>query len=253
MQYAHFLRHDTQKAAYGVLKEETIHLLDGSYFETERMTGETVSLSDVTLLAPCHFSKAVCVGLNYRDHAIEFGLPIPEKPMLFLKPSTTLLDPGKPIIFPKAMSNHLDYEGELAVVIKQRAKDVTPDEWKKYVLGYTIANDVTARDLQPKDGQWSVAKGFDTFCPLGPVIETELDPSSLELTTTVNGVVKQHSNTRNLIFDVPYLVSYISHVMTLLPGDIISTGTPSGISKLESGDEVAIKVEHIGTLRNTVA
>lgn len=252
MQYVHFLRRDRAWEGYGVLEGETIHVLDASYFGTHHFTGQHLALDEVTLLAPCRFTKAVCVGLNYRDHAMEFQLPIPEKPMLFMKPSTTLLDPNGKIHFPTHLSSHLDYEGELAVVIGKRAKDVDLASWKEYVLGYTIANDVTARDLQPKNGQWTVAKDFDTFCPLGPVIETDLDPSSLDLCTRVNGVVKQHSNTKNLIFDVPYLVSYISHIMTLLPGDIISTGTPSGISKLEKGDEVSITIEKIGTLTNTV-
>ena len=252
MKYVHFLRRDRAWEGYGVLDGETVHVLDGSYFGTHHQTGEMVDLSQVFLLAPCRFTKAVCVGLNYRDHAMEFKLPIPEKPMLFMKPSTSLLDPFADIHYPTGMTSHLDYEGELAVVIGRKAKNVDAKDWKEYVLGYTIANDVTARDLQPKTGQWTVAKGFDTFCPLGPVIETDLDPANLDLCTRVNGEVKQYSNTKNLIFDVPYLVSYISHVMTLLPGDIISTGTPSGISKLDHGDEVAITIENIGTLSNRV-
>lgn len=250
MKYVRFLLDG--KENFGVLDGEEIRLLDTTYFAPHRETGRTILLRDAALLAPAAFSKAVCVGMNYRDHAIEFQLPIPEKPVLFLKPSTSLLSPGGKIHYPEEMTHHLDYEGELAVVIGRTCKDASEKDWRKYVLGYTIADDVTARDLQPKTGQWTVAKGFDTFCPLGPFIETDLDPGNLDLCTRVNGEVKQHSNTRNLIFPVPYLVSYISHVMTLLPGDIISTGTPSGISKLDHGDAVEVAIEHLGTLRNTV-
>lgn len=246
------MRKDVAWEGYGILKGEQIDVLDGSYFATHHPTGETISLDSVRLLAPCRFSKAVCVGMNYRDHAEEFKLAIPEKPRLFMKPSTCLLDPEGVIHYPHELSTHLDYEGELTVVIGKTAKDIDHDRWKDYVLGYTIANDVTARDLQPKNDQWTVAKGFDTFCPIGPVIDTEADPFDQELVTRVNGVVKQHSNTKNLIFDVPYLVTYISQIMTLLPGDLILTGTPSGISKLDDGDTVEITIGQIGTLRNTV-
>ncbi|MCR4675662.1 MAG: fumarylacetoacetate hydrolase family protein [Sphaerochaetaceae bacterium] len=250
MKYVRFEQND--KEFYGVLDGEKIRILDRSYFEGGKETGETASCKDVKLLAPAVFSKALCIGLNYRDHAEEFKLPLPEKPVVFMKASTAILDPFGKIHYPKDMSEHLDYEGELTVVISRKCRSVSVEEAADYILGYTIANDVTARDLQPKNGQWTVAKGFDTFCPVGPYIETEADPGNLELTTKVNGVVKQHSNTRNLIFPVPYLVSYLSHVMTLNAGDIILTGTPSGISRLESGDVVEISIEKLGTLVNTV-
>ncbi|MDI3311879.1 MAG: fumarylacetoacetate hydrolase family protein, partial [Thermoanaerobacterium sp.] len=175
----------------------------------------------------------------------------PDEPTLFIKPATAAIGHDDYIVIPK-MSERVDYEGELAVVIKKTAKDVSEDEALDYVLGYTIANDVTARDLQSKDGQWTRAKSFDTFLPIGPWIETDLDPSNLEIKTYVNGVLKQHSNTKHLIFSVPKLVSFISHVMTLNPGDVILTGTPSGVGPIKSGDIVTIEIEGIGKLINKV-
>lgn len=247
-----YVRYSIQgNVRYGILDGKTIHELSGSYFEPYTETGKRVSLDSVKLLSPTLFSKAVCIGMNYRDHAMEFKLPIPESPVLFLKPSTAVNDPDGMIHYPE-LSTHLDYEGELAVIIGKKCKDVSEKEYASYVLGYSCANDVTARDLQPKQGQWTIAKGFDTFCPVGPYIETDIDPSHLALETKVNGETKQKSNTSNLIFPVPYLVSYISHIMTLLPGDIISTGTPSGISKLDHGDTVEVCIEGLGVLRNKV-
>jgi len=249
MKYVRFEKNHA--VGYGILDGETIKVLDKNFLEGAKEIGETLSAGSVQLLAPVVYSKECCIGLNYRDHAEEFHLPIPETPVVFLKPSTALLGPEAKIHFPE-FSKHLDYEAELAVVIGKTAKDVEKQDAFSYIFGYCCANDVTARDLQPKQGQWTVAKGFDTFGPIGPFIETEIDPSNLHLESRVNGVVKQSSNTSNLIFDVPYLVWYLSHVMTLLPGDIISTGTPSGISKLDHGDTVEVRVEGLGTLRNTV-
>ncbi|MCR5761283.1 MAG: fumarylacetoacetate hydrolase family protein [Sphaerochaetaceae bacterium] len=241
------------KEYYGILENGVIKVLNRSYFCSScTETGRRIPLKDVQLLAPTLFSKALCIGLNYKDHAEEFNLPVPKDPVVFMKASTTVADPDGNIIYPRFMSHHLDYEGELAVVIKKNCHKISEKEAKDYILGYTIANDVTARDLQSPTGQWTVAKGFDTFCPIGPYINTWLDPSKLDLETKVNGVVKQHSNTKNLIFPVPYLVSYLSHVMTLYTGDIILTGTPSGISRLKKGDVVEISIEGLGTLRNTV-
>jgi len=249
MKYIRFSKGQT--IGYGILDGKTVHVLDRNFLDGGKDTGTELPLSEVRLLAPVVYSKECCIGLNYRDHAAEFNLALPESPVVFLKPSTALLGPEEKIHYP-GMSSHLDYEGELAVVIGKTAKDVHRDDAAQYIFGYCCANDVTARDLQPKQGQWTVAKGFDTFGPIGPFIETEIDPSSLKLQTKVNGVVKQSSNTANLIFNVPYLVSYLSHVMTLLPGDIISTGTPSGISRLEHGDVVEVSIEGLGVLRNTV-
>ncbi|EIV99355.1 fumarylacetoacetate hydrolase family protein [Thermoanaerobacter siderophilus] len=209
------------------------------------------NLEEVKLLPPCLPTKAICVGLNYRDHIEEMGDKEPEEPTLFIKPSTAVIGPDDFIVIPK-MSERVDYEGELAVVIGKRAKNVSEKDALDYVLGYTIANDVTARDLQAKDGQWTRAKSFDTFLPIGPWIVTDLDPSSLDIITYVNDKVKQKSNTRHLIFGVPKLVSFISHIMTLNPGDVILTGTPSGVGPLKPGDVVTIEIEGIGKLTNRV-
>ena len=251
MKYARLLHEGRER--YGMIEEDHIHLISGTPFgEKGERTGETLLYSNAHLLYPAPFSKAVCIGLNYRDHAEEFGLPIPDSPVVFLKPSTAAASPGEPIIYP-AMCHRLDYEAELAVVIGRTAKDVSEEDALEYILGYTIANDVTARDLQPKNGQWTIAKGFDTFMPLGPYISDEVDGSALMITSRVNGETKQMSNTSNLIFSIPYLISYISHVMTLLPGDIISTGTPGGISGMKRGDTVEIEIEGLGILRNTIS
>ena len=239
-------------ARYGILKKGFIQLMENTPFDSSPiLIDEAIRSEDAVLLPPAPFSKAVCIGLNYRDHAIELGLPIPESPVVFLKPSTAAAAPESAIIYP-SMCHRLDYEAELAVVIGKTAKNVSMEDALSYVLGYTIANDVTARDLQPKNGQWTIAKGFDTFMPLGPYISDEVDGSSLMITSRVNGETKQMSNTSNLIFSIPYLVSYLSHVMTLLPGDVISTGTPGGISGMQPGDRVEIEIEGLGILANTI-
>ncbi|MDM7911935.1 MAG: fumarylacetoacetate hydrolase family protein, partial [Methanotrichaceae archaeon] len=214
-------------------------------------SGEILSLDDVELLAPCQPSKIICVGLNYMSHATEFKMPIPEEPILFIKPPSAVLSPGGEIIYPQS-SRQVDYEGELGIVIGKRCKAVTADEAEKYILGYTCFNDVTARDLQKKDGQWTRAKSFDTFAPFGPWI-AKMDPSHVDIQTRVNGVIKQKSNTSDLIFSVPRLVEFISNVMTLEPGDVIATGTPSGVGPLQKGDVVEVEIEGIGVLKNSVA
>lgn len=243
----------SRRTSYGILEDKTITLMDGSPFDKPFMLlSEHYDISEVKLLPPCEYTKAICIGLNYRDHAEEFGLPIPETPVVFMKPSTAAAAQNEDIIYPE-MCHRLDYEAELAVVIGRKCKDVSEEDACQYILGYTIANDVTARDLQPKNGQWTVAKSFDTFFPFGPYISDETDGSDLYITSRVNGVTKQMSRTSNLIFSVPYLVSYLSHVMTLLPGDVISTGTPGGISGMQKGDVVEIEIEGLGILRNTIA
>ncbi len=214
-------------------------------------SGEILSIEDVELLPPCQPSKIVCVGLNYMSHATEFKMPIPEEPILFIKPPSAVLAPGEEIIYPTS-SKQVDYEGELAVVIGKRCKAVAADEADKYILGYTCFNDVTARDLQKKDGQWTRAKSFDTFAPFGPWI-AKIDPSNADIQTRVNGTIKQKSNTSDLIFSVPRLVEFISNIMTLEPGDVIATGTPSGVGPLQKGDAVEVEVEGIGVLKNSVA
>jgi 2-keto-4-pentenoate hydratase/2-oxohepta-3-ene-1,7-dioic acid hydratase in catechol pathway len=213
--------------------------------------GEVLSLNDVELLAPCQPSKIVCVGLNYTEHARELKMEIPDEPILFLKPPSAIIGPGEGIVYPPC-SRQLDYEGELGVVIGKRCKNISAEDYEKYVLGYTCINDVTARDLQRKDGQWTRAKSFDTFAPFGPWI-SKIDPSNAAIQTRVNGVVKQKSSTSDLIFGVPKLVEFISGVMTLEPGDLIATGTPPGVGTLQKGDVVEVDIEGIGILKNFVA
>ncbi|MGO9293832.1 MAG: fumarylacetoacetate hydrolase family protein [Streptosporangiaceae bacterium] len=217
-----------------------------------RFTGRQLPLADVRLLAPVLPSKVIAIGRNYADHAREMGGEPPAEPVIFLKPSTSVIGPGDPITRPVSLSERVDFEGELAVIIGRLCREVPPERVPDVVFGYACANDVTARDLQRRDGQWARAKGFDTFCPLGPWIETAADPADLEITTTVNDEVRQHSRTSLLLHDVAALVACVSAVMTLLPGDLLLTGTPAGPGPLEKGDEVAVTIEGIGTLRNPV-
>jgi 2-keto-4-pentenoate hydratase/2-oxohepta-3-ene-1,7-dioic acid hydratase in catechol pathway len=224
----------------------------GGKKEDINLTGASFALADVHLLAPMLPSKVVCVGRNYADHAREMGGEPPAEPVIFLKPSTAVCGPGDPIVRPTGISERVDFEGELAVVIGRLCRDVPAERVAEVVFGYTCANDVTARDLQKRDGQWARAKGFDTFCPLGPWIETDVDPADLALTTRLNGEVRQSSRTSLLLHDVRALVEYVSQVMTLLPGDVLLTGTPAGIGPMGKGDEVSVTIEGIGTLRNPV-
>jgi 2-keto-4-pentenoate hydratase/2-oxohepta-3-ene-1,7-dioic acid hydratase in catechol pathway len=215
-------------------------------------TGERFALDDVRLLAPViPRSKVVCVGFNYADHATELEHDMPEEPLLFLKPNTSVVGPGDPISYPR-QSQDVQFEGELAVVIRRICRDVPAERAHEVVFGYTIGNDVTARDLQRKDVQYTRAKGFDSFCPLGPWIETDLDLGDVELITTLNGAVRQQGRTSQMIFDVPALVAHVTSVMTLLPGDVILTGTPAGVGPMQPGDDVAVTVQGIGTLTNKV-
>ncbi len=238
------------KLTYGVLQEDLIFPLGAPPYKGIYKTGETVAAAGTRLLPPCSPSKIVAVGLNYKDHAKEIGVPLPEEPLLFLKPSTSVLAPEADIVYPR-MSKRVDYEAELGVVIGKLCRHVSEAAAKGYILGYTAVNDVTARDLQQKDGQWTRSKSFDTFAPLGPWIETEIkDPNHLAVEAFLNGERRQHSNTDNLIFGVYKLVSFISRVMTLLPGDVIATGTPAGIGPMQPGDVIEVRLEGIGTLRN---
>jgi 2-keto-4-pentenoate hydratase/2-oxohepta-3-ene-1,7-dioic acid hydratase in catechol pathway len=220
--------------------------------EAIQLTGSRWPLADVRLLAPVLPSKVVAIGRNYAEHAAELGNEVPEDPIIFLKPSTAVVGPRDPIVYPSEASERVDFEGELAVVIGRLCRQVPPDRVPDVIFGYTCANDVTARDLQAKDGQWARAKGFDTFCPLGPWIETDIDPADLELTTIVNGEIRQNSRTSLLLHDVTALITYVSAVMTLLPGDVLLTGTPAGVGPLKDGDEVSVTIEGIGTLTNGV-
>ncbi len=246
---------------YGRVDGENVALL--SDFPTIRVSGgakeivcgkelNRVPLAKVKLLAPCQPKKAVCVGLNYRDHADEFGHAYPTSPVLFIKPSTSLLNPGEKIQYPP-LSKRVDYEAELVAVIGTTAKNVPVEDALQYVLGYTCGNDVTARDLQPQDGQWTVAKSFDTFMPLGPWIETDVDPDNLGVRSVLNGQPRQSSSTKYLIFSVARLVSFISRIMTLEPGDVIMTGTPSGVGPMQPGDVIRIEIDGIGALENSIA
>jgi 2-keto-4-pentenoate hydratase/2-oxohepta-3-ene-1,7-dioic acid hydratase in catechol pathway len=214
-------------------------------------TGRSWPLADVRLLAPILAPKVVCMGKNYAAHALEMGGEAPEDPVIFLKPNTAIIGPNVAIQLP-ADAFPVHHEGELAVVIERPCKDVPAAKAAEVILGYTIANDVSARDQQKKDGQWTRAKGHDTFCPTGPWIETQLDPSELDLRTEVNGEVRQHSNTALLLHDVGAIIEWASAVMTLLPGDLILTGTPEGVGPIEDGDVVSISIEGIGTLSNPV-
>ena len=214
--------------------------------------GESAPLEAVRLLAPAEPSKVLCIGKNYADHVREMGGDVPPaRPMLFLKPPTSVVGPGDDIVRP-GDSDQVDYEGELAVVIGRRCAHVPPAEALSYVFGYTCANDVTARDHQRADGQWTRAKGHDTFCPLGPWIETELDPSDLAISTTLDGEPRQSSRTKLLLHDVPTLLAYMSDAMTLLPGDVVLTGTPAGVGPMLAGQSVTVTIEGIGALTNPV-
>jgi 2-keto-4-pentenoate hydratase/2-oxohepta-3-ene-1,7-dioic acid hydratase in catechol pathway len=242
---------DGTQIKWGVEEEERIREMEGNPYEHFHLTSKIKKTEEVKLLSPCLPSKIVALGLNYRDHAEEVKMILPKEPLLFIKPSTSVIGPGEAIVYPK-MSKRVDYEAELAVVIGKMAKAVPEERAADYILGYTCLNDVTARDLQPKDGQWTLSKGFDTFAPIGPWIITDIEPLHLEIAAYLNGKRCQHSNTKNLIFGPHFLVSFISRIMTLLPGDVIATGTPSGIGPMKIGDRVEVVIEKIGTLTNNI-
>ncbi|MDO9043848.1 MAG: fumarylacetoacetate hydrolase family protein [Methanobacteriaceae archaeon] len=209
-------------------------------------------LEDIKILPPVSPSKVVAVGLNYRDHAVELNMRIPKEPIIFIKPSTTVIGHEDHIIYPP-QSENVNYEAELAIVISKKAEKVSENDALNYVLGYTVLNDVTARDLQEKDGQWTRSKSFNTFCPLGPCIETDVNPNDRNISLRVNGELKQDSNTENLIFSVEKIINFISNIMTLNPGDVIATGTPPGVGSLKVGDTVEVEIEGIGILKNVVS
>ncbi|MDD5730732.1 MAG: fumarylacetoacetate hydrolase family protein [Candidatus Omnitrophica bacterium] len=240
-----------QKEHWGVAEKDYIRVLKNPPFKKIDFSGQKVALNKVKLSAPASPSKIVLVGLNYKDHARELNMAVPKEPVIFLKPPTALTGPESKIVYPAGVTR-LDYEAELALVIKKEAKNIKPQEAKKYIMGYTCLNDITARDIQKKDGQWTRAKSFDTFCPLGPWLETDIDPGSLKISARLNGKLKQDSSTADFIFPAEYLVSFISKVMRLLPGDIVSTGTPAGIGKMKAYDIIEIEIEGIGRLRNQV-
>ena len=242
--------HDGE-VAFGIVEGDELAELAGHPFGPVSFTGIRHRVDAVRLLAPVLPSKVVAVGRNYAEHASEMGGEVPAEPLIFLKPSTAVTGPGDVIAYPSS-SSRVDYEGELAVVIGRLCRDVPESKALETVLGYTCANDVTARDQQKSDGQWSRAKGYDSFCPLGPWIETDLDVSDLRLTTSVNGAVRQDGRTAQIVHKVPALIAYVTACMTLLPGDVILTGTPAGVGPVEVGDEVVVEIEAIGRLANRV-
>lgn len=242
---------DLDHPVFGVLKGDQVELLRGHPYGELDLSGIVVELDKVKLLSPVLPSKVVCVGKNYADHAAEMGGEVPAEPVVFIKPSTTVIGDEAAIVLPP-QSNNVHHEVELAIVISHLCKDVAIERASEVILGYTIANDVTARDLQNSDGQWTRAKSFDTFCPLGPWIETEIDPSNLDLSCEVNDEVRQSGNTRDLVRSAHEMVAFISSVMTLLPGDVILTGTPAGVGPIVAGDLVTATIEGIGTLSNSV-
>ncbi|GIH29765.1 2-hydroxyhepta-2,4-diene-1,7-dioate isomerase [Acrocarpospora phusangensis] len=226
--------------------------IDGHPFGGIQLTGERFPLAEVRMVAPMLPSKVVAIGRNYADHVKEMGNDVPSEPIMFLKPSTSVIGHGEAVAYPQGLTERVDFEGELAVVIGRLCREVPAERAKDVIFGYTCANDVTARDLQKRDVQFTRAKGFDTFCPLGPWIETDLDASDLALTTTVNGELRQSGRTSQLLFDIPTLIAHVTAVMTLLPGDVLLTGTPAGVGPLTPGDEVSVGIEGIGTLTNRV-
>ena len=249
MKLVRFLKND--QPCYGLIEGEAVYAIEGSIFGEFRQAEKVAALSEVSLLAPCEPTKILAVGLNYRVHAAELGHDVPSEPLIFSKPPSSVIGPLEPIVYP-VLSQHVDYEGELTVVIGQRARNLSPEKARDFVLGYTCGNDVTARDLQQRDDQWTRAKGFDTFCPLGPCIVTGLDPAHLAISARVNGEVRQSATTADMVFNVAELIAYVSQVMTLEPGDVILTGTPAGVGPVEPGDVVEVEIEGIGTLRNPV-
>ena len=239
---------------FGVLEDDaTISVITGDpIYSGIQKTAATVSVSTVRLLAPViPRSKVVCIGKNYADHAAEMGGVVPDEPIIFLKPNTSVIGPNDTIVWPE-MSERVDHESELAIVIGRLCKDVPIERVNDVIFGYTIANDVTARDLQKKDGQWTRAKSFDTFCPVGPWIDTDFIPGTQKITATVNGEIKQSAHLSDMIFKVPEIINFVSRVMTLLPGDIILTGTPAGIGPMVAGADATMAIEGLGELTNKV-
>jgi len=239
---------------FGVLEDDaTITVITGDpIYSGIQKTAATVPVSQVRLLAPViPRSKVVCIGKNYADHAAEMGGVVPDEPIIFLKPNTSVIGPNDTIVWPE-MSERIDHESELAIVIGRLCKDVPLERVNDVIFGYTIANDVTARDLQQKDGQWTRAKSFDTFCPLGPWIDTNFIPGTQKITATVNGEIKQSAQLSDMIFKTPEIINFVSRVMTLLPGDIILTGTPAGIGPMVAGADATMAIEGLGELTNKV-
>ena len=236
---------------YGWLLDDNVGEIQGDLFGQYRRREAKTPLADVKLVAPAEPTKILCVGRNYVEHAKELGNEVPKVSLIFMKPPSSIISNGETVLLPP-QSVQVEHEGELVVVIGKRGRSITAENAKKYILGYTIGNDVTARDLQKSDGQWTRAKGFDTFCSFGPWIDTEFDAADAVLTCRVNGQMRQMASTRDMVFNVPTLIAYVSSVMTLEPGDLIFTGTPAGVGELKNGDEVVVEIEGLGVLRNPV-
>jgi 2-keto-4-pentenoate hydratase/2-oxohepta-3-ene-1,7-dioic acid hydratase in catechol pathway len=250
MKVVRFLHQDV--VLYGALQGDQIALFIDSPLEGAELLDEYLPLDECTLLAPIEPTKAICIGMNYAAHAAEISQSVPDEPLMFFKPISAIIGPGEQIVLPH-QSKKVELEAELTVVIGKKAKNITREEAKDYIFGYTIANDVTARDLQFSDLQWARSKGFDTFCPLGPWIETDFVPANKSVQSRINGEVRQSATTNDMNFDVETLVSYVSENVTLYPGDIILTGSPAGISKISGGDFVECEIEGLGILSNPVA
>ena len=257
--YIRFIYQDT--ISFGRLSGQIVHILNGNFMDPESTeTGICVPLSSVQLLSPLDPPNVLCIGLNYRSHAEESKMEVPDHPLIFLKTTTAVTGPGAPVLLPEMAPDEVDYEAELVIVIGKRAKNVSPEDAYDYIFGYTIGNDVSARDCQLRqDSQWARGKTFDTFCPLGPAVTTDIDPLNLAVRTRLNGELLQDGNTENMIFSVPELVSYCSRCMTLEPGTVILTGTPDGVGFkrippvfLREGDIVEIEIEGLGILQNPV-
>lgn len=251
MRIVRYLLPDSKKPKYGWILDDKVGEISGNVFGRYRRNEATTPLADVKLLAPSEPSKILCVGRNYVEHAKELGNEVPKVPLIFMKPPSAIIANGETILLP-SQSNQVEHESELVVVIGKRGKHITANNAKRHIFGYTIGLDITARDLQKPDGQWTRAKGFDTFCPFGPWIDTEFDPSDAVVTCRVNGQMRQMASTRDMVFNVGVLIAYISSVMTLEPGDLIFTGTPPGVGLLQDGDEVAAEIEGLGILKNPV-
>jgi len=248
------VRYQTKNQApnYGWILENKVGPIKGDIFGQYRRSEAETPLSEVKLLAPVQPSKIICIGRNYAEHAREHDVDVPKVPLVFLKPPSSIINPGDTIFLPP-QSQQIEHEAELVVIIGKRGRNIIPEEAQKFIYGYTAGNDVTARDLQKLDDQWTRAKGFDTFCPFGPWIDTEFDPSDAVITCKVSGQPRQMASTRDMVFNVNVLIAFISSVMTLEPGDIIFTGTPSGVGPLKPGDSVEVEIEGLGKLVNPVA
>lgn len=237
---------------FGSVVGDQVSLFLGSPFESKELSGESIALDQIQLLAPVAPSKIICIGMNYAAHAAEIAQDVPDEPLMFFKPISAIIGPNDTIVLPH-QSDQVELEVELAIVIGKQAKNISKSEVKSHIFGYTIGNDITARDIQFSDLQWARSKGFDTFCPLGPWIETDFDPAGKRLDSRVHGEQRQHATTRDMIFDVETIVSFVSENVTLFPGDIILTGSPAGISRITHGDAIECEIEGIGVLHNQVA